>query len=193
MGKTGVGVGRPQPQVSVALGQDRRRPGRAQPLSSRAAGGQSGCVGIRRGLQFWVGVGGPPWGRDYRIRGRRGLGSRLQGPREEGLGVQTPESEGIGVGSWTPGSEGERAGGPDSRVRGARQAQRRRPQATPRPPTAAPRCLRAAGETETRASAPVQGPGPPSFFPGHKEDAALSPDRDTWFPNTTGRSHPCTV
>ena len=44
--------------------------------------------------------------------------------------------------------------------------ERRRPQASP---TAAPSCSGAAGETKTQASALVQGPGPPSFFPATKE------------------------
>lgn len=126
LGKTSVGVGRPQPQVSVALGQDRRRPGRAQPLSSRAAGGQCGCVGIRRGAAV-LGWGGPPKGPDSRIRGRKGWGSRPPSLREEGWGPGPPGPKEEGLRPCAPGSEGERAGGPDSRVRGARRELRHPP------------------------------------------------------------------
>lgn len=148
----------------MALGQDRRRPGRAQPLSSRAAGGQCGCVGIRRGAAV------PSCGRTAQGSGlpdpREGrAGSRPPSLREEGWGPGPPGPKEEGLRPCAPGSEGERAGGPDSCLRGKAGS------CATCPPTAAPRCLGAAGETETRASAPVWARGL-FLLPGHKEGAA---------------------
>ena len=84
---------------------------------------------------------------------------------EEGLGFQAPGSEGGG------------------------QVRRRQPPAPP-PFSTAPLWSGAACETETRASALIQGPGPLSSFPGRIGGPSLSP-KSAWFPNTSGGSHPC--
>lgn len=154
LGKTSVGVGRPQPQVRLW----------ARPLQTWPSPAPFFTCSWRTAwlCRHSAGAAVLGWedrllGPDSRIRGRKGW-VQTSSLREEGWGLD-PGSEGGGLRPCAPGSRENALNSPDpgSEGQGGSCAGAPRP---PAPPTAAPRCLGAAGETETRASAPVQGPGP---------------------------------